>query len=71
MDINSEEYKELEALLGREPSVSVLKDGTFVADYFEVSAPATKFIAADPRDALNNLFQYLKTKKQSEPNKNE
>jgi hypothetical protein len=66
MTPDSEEFKELEALLGRSPSVSVLKDGTFMADYFEIKAPATKFVAADPRDALKNLLEYLRSKPKPE-----
>ena len=53
----------LEKLLGREPTCSRLKDGTFMADYFKYGAPALKFIADTEEQALEQLFEWLEKNK--------
>lgn len=58
----SEVVEKLKVLLGREPSCSQLKDGTFMADYFEYGAPAKKFIAATEEKAYEALLTYLEKK---------
>lgn len=45
--------------LNREPTISLLKDGKFFADYFDHKAPARKFIGDSEYAALLNLAQWL------------
>lgn len=52
----------LSQMLGREATVSQLKDGSYFADYFEYGAPAKQFVGTTPEAALEGLYRYLSGK---------
>jgi hypothetical protein len=55
----SQVRSELKKLLKREPTVTKLKDGGYVADYFEYKAHAKEFKGATEDEAYRCLFEYL------------
>lgn len=61
MSTPTETKKELEVLLGREPSCSLLKSGKYMADYFRFGAKPTEFVGSSEEEALQKLLAYLKT----------
>lgn len=50
---------ELEKLLGRQPTVSQLRDGRWMVDYLGHSKP---FVDQDPSEAMRKLYEHLRNK---------
>jgi hypothetical protein len=59
---NEDIKKELEVLLGREPTCSLLKDGKYMADFFKYGENPAVFIGTTEEDALHKLYIHLKEK---------
>ena len=58
------ETEELKKLLGRDFEFIKLKDGKWIVEYLNFSAPATKLVGETQEEAVTLLVKYLKSASQ-------